>query len=163
MKIFIYIVISIVAISVIAGFFIVGSPQEERLRRFDEKRVSDLQFFQSEIINFWMNKGKLPEKLSDLRDDIRGIAIPTDPETGAEYGYNIKSPESFSLCAVFSRPSLEYDNGYSRSITAKPLSVPVYSGDYYGGENWVHGGGNICFERTIDKEIYIPRKEILKK
>lgn len=161
MKIFIYFVISVVVVSVIAGFFIVGSPKEERLRRFDERRVGDLQFLQSEIINFWMNKGKLPEKLSALRDDIRGVAIPFDPETGTEYGYNIKNPESFSLCAVFSRPSLEFDVNYTRSTTVKP--APVYPGGYYGADNWAHNEGNVCFERTIDKEIYIPRKEALKK
>ena len=160
MKLFIYAVISVVAISVIAGFFIVGSPKEERLRDIDERRVGNLQFLQSELINYWINKGKLPDKLSDLRDDIRGVAIPMDPETGVEYGYNIKNPESFSLCAVFVRPSLGFDDQYAKSIPVKAPSI--HPGEYYGADNWAHGEGNVCFERTIDKEIYIPRKEVLK-
>src|SRR3989344_1036136 len=129
MKLFIYAVISVVAISVIAGFFIVGSPKEERLRDIDERRVGNLQFLQSELINYWINKGKLPDKLSDLRDDIRGVAIPMDPETGVEYGYNIKNPESFSLCAVFARPSLGFDDQYAKSIPVKAPSI--HPGEYY--------------------------------
>src|SRR3989338_2782892 len=147
MKFFIYTIISIVGISVIAGFFIVGSPQEERLRRFDERRVGDLQSIQGELINYWLNKSKLPDALDLLRDDIRGIVMPVDPETGENYTYVVKGPEAFSLCAVFVRPSLG------------KLQVPPY---LWAGDNWEHDAGPVCFERTIDKDIYVPRKEAAK-
>src|SRR3989338_8982898 len=89
MKFFIYFIITIVAVAVVAGFFIVGSPQEERLRRFDEQRVSDLQNLQYQILNYWQNKNKLPVVLSDLRDDISGFVPPVNPESGAEYGFRV--------------------------------------------------------------------------
>lgn len=146
MRYFVYMVIGIVAAAVVAGFFIVGSPQEERLRRFDERRVQDLQFLQSEIINYWINKGRLPENLSLLEDDIRGVRIPKDPETDTDYLYTVKGLESFSLCANFAKTSLGQTAG-------KP--APVYPiGRYYGRQNWEHKAGLICFERTIDKELY---------
>lgn len=152
MKYFIYTIIAIVAASVIAGFFIVGSPKEERLRRFDERRVSDLQFIQSELINYWLNKGKLPDSLEMLKDDIRGISAPVDPGTRELYTYIVKEPESFSLCAVFSRPSIG-----KRQNLEKP--IPRLEGYYGAGDNWEHEAGPVCFERVIDKELYPPRKK----
>jgi len=62
-KVFAYATSTILLVAVIAGFFIVGSPQEGRLRRFDEQRVQNLQFLQSEIVSFWINKERLPKSL----------------------------------------------------------------------------------------------------
>ncbi|KKU91798.1 MAG: hypothetical protein UY23_C0001G0404 [Candidatus Jorgensenbacteria bacterium GW2011_GWA1_48_11] len=146
MKFFVYAVILIVAAAVVAGFFMVGSPQEERLRRFDDKRVSDLQFLQSEIISYWQNKNKLPDDLVALRDDIRGIYPPNDPESGAAYGYEVRGPLSFSLCANFVLPSLDRNE--------PAVAAPYGPTSYYASQNWTHDAGSVCFERTIDKDIY---------
>lgn len=147
-KFFVYGVVAVVAASIIAGFFIIGSPGEERVRRFDARRISDLQFIQSEVINFWTNKQKLPENLSLLRDDIRGVSIPKDPETGAEYEYTILGGTKFALCASFSRPTETYGAPAQKPIPAEP---------YIGVENWEHKEGHVCFERTIDPDIYRPK------
>lgn len=150
MKYFIYAILGIVGIAVAAGFFIVGSPKEERLRRFDERRIQDLQFLQSEIVNYWQNKNRLPAKLSDIRDDIRGVAAPNDPETGVMYEYNVKKSETFELCATF---NLSVSN---RSTAAAPVTPPPGYPKSPFGENWDHASGHTCFERTIDKEFYKP-------
>lgn len=152
MKYFVYTIIGIVAVAVIAGFFIVGSPKEERLRRFDERRVQDLQFIQGEIVYHWQNKTKLPENLAALRDDIRGVVAPKDPETGADYVYEIKGPESFSLCANFNRPSL------SESDAGLRPAVPYPAEPYYVQQNWEHKDGFVCFDRKIDRDLYPPTK-----
>ena len=149
MKCFTITIIVIVGIAVIAGFFVVGSPQEERLRRFDDQRVNDLQLLQMELVNYWQNKQVLPASLSLLKDDIKGFVPPKDPQTGFDYGYEAKGTESFSLCADFSRPSLE-------EMSKPAIAVPM--GSYGPGENWQHGAGRICFDRTIDKELYKPIK-----
>jgi len=150
-KYFVYAVIILVAAAAIAGFFIVGSPQKERLRKFDERRISDLQFLQSEIINYWIKKEKLPENLVLLKDDIRGVQIPKDPESGTDYGYEILSLESFKLCANFVLPSF--------GVGDSKIPQPAYPGGvYYGESNWDHEAGPACFERKIDKEIYKPEK-----
>ncbi len=148
MKVFIYSIVGIVIASVIAGFFLVGSPFEQRIRRIDERRVSDLQFIQSEIINYWTNKEKLPENLSLLRDDIRGVSIPVDPETGAEYEYKIIGERKFALCASFSRATESSGAPTQKLVPAEP---------YVGIENWEHREGWVCFERTIDPDIYRPK------
>lgn len=153
MKYFIYTIISIVTISVIAGFFIVGSPREERLRRFDQQRVEHLQFLQSELINYWINKSQLPANLSLLKDDLRGISIPADPEiAGRAYDYKITGPLAFQLCAEFNLPSLSTAYTYE----GKPRPVDPY----YAGQNWSHEAGRTCFDRAIDKDFYKPVKPV---
>ena len=150
------------AISVIAGFFIVGSPQSERLRRFDDQRVSDLQIIQGQIIYYWQNKEKLPAKLDDLKDPISGFTPDKDPETGADYGYEVKgdlsakggsaSDGEFSLCANFNLSNL--------SSGAPAIELPTYPPQHYPKSsdiNWEHGAGYVCFERKIDPELYKPR------
>lgn len=150
MKYFVYVVIGIVAVAVVAGFFVVGSPQTERLRKFDERRVSDLQYIQSEIINYWVNKEKLPESLAVLPDSLRGVTVPKDPQTDADYIYRIDDATAlkFSLCA-----------GFALASGVEPAGVPkpIYRGEPYQSESWSHGAGQYCFERTIDRDFYRPK------
>ena len=139
-------VISIVIIaSIITGFFIVGSPSKQRLYKFDERRINDLQMIQGEIINQWIQKEKLPAALGDLKNSISGFAPPKDPETNADYEYKILSNISFELCAVFKT------KGISTSRTEVRTPVPYY--EPY-NQNWEHGIGRVCFKRDIDPQIY---------
>lgn len=143
-KIFDLVVVALVVAAVIFGFYVAGSPFAERARRFDERRISDLQIIQSEIINFWQRKEKLPQSLGELKDDIRGFTPPVDPETGKFYEYRTTGDLSFELCAVF--------NASNKNQT--PAGVPKPEGPY-GGESWLHEAGRVCFSRTIDPEIYL--------
>lgn len=152
MKYFVTIVIVLVAATTIVGLFVVGSPEQERLRRFDATRINNLQFVQSEIVAFWQNKQTLPPSLDALKDDIRGIIIPTDPVTKQPYEYSIKGPETFVLCANFAVQSDSAGmDSYSYPHPAYPGYVPVI-----GEGQWNHDTGNVCFERTIDKDRYTP-------
>ena len=83
------------------GFDIIGSPFAQRSKRFDERRVSDLQTIQNYITNYWQNKEKLPTNLRDLEDPLLGVIIPVDPETGGQYEYRIIASLKFELCATF--------------------------------------------------------------
>jgi len=53
---------------------------------------------------------------------------------------------SFQLCATF--------NADSTSNSAA-MSKPIYAGDTT-NENWQHGTGEVCFDRTIDPDKYPP-------
>src|SRR3989344_7067043 len=152
-RIFIYAIIAIVALTVAAGFFIVGSPQSERLRRFDDQRVSDLQIIQGQIIYYWQNKEKLPAKLDDLKDTISGYAPAKDPETGLDYIYKVKGNLGFALCANFNLLSYESVKPY--------IELPTYPTQYrsIGDSNWDHAAGYACFDRTIDPELYKPAQK----
>ncbi len=149
MKYFVYTIITVVAATIVAGFFIVGSPKTERLRRFDEQRVSHLQIIQSEVLNFWMNKDRLPKNLDELTDSIRGFQAPADPENQLSYDYKTTGALSFELCGNFNLASEEMT-----LRTPKPLYYP----EPYGQENWQHGADKVCFDRTIDEELYKPPK-----
>lgn len=145
LRCFVWIISGLVAITVITGFFIIGSPAQERVRRFDQQRINNLQNIQSEIVNYWFNKRVLPENLSALENSISGYKTPTDPLTGKPYAYTVKGFESFELCAVFGLDSGDSEN-------QAPTAPKPIDGGY--NQNWQYNAGETCFERTIDKELY---------
>lgn len=140
----------LVVISIVAGFFIVGTPQQARLYRFDSQKVSDLQNLQWQVVNYWQQKQELPLTLSALEDPIAGFSVPLDPQTNEPYTYSKKGPASFELCATFNAEDMFAPNASTRPVAAVPYEVKV------GGNSWEHGAGNVCFERTIDPERYPP-------
>ena len=125
MKYFIYTIIAVVLAAIVTGFIIAGSPQQERLRQFDNQRLNALQILQSEIISYWTNKNRLPENLNLLEDSIRGFRVPIDPQTDDSYTYQINGPLSFTLCATFNLPSLD-----SEPQRGMPKAVPYPYGGY---------------------------------
>lgn len=141
---------------VIAGFFIIGTPQEMRMLRFDEQKVSDLQGLQYQVVNYWQQKQTLPASLDALADPISGYMIPLDPQTNTPYRYETTGKNSFTICATFNQESVDM-----AGKGAYPSSEYGYRGDMavnYPGmlmnENWQHGAGETCFERTIDPDLY---------
>jgi hypothetical protein len=146
---------AVVLISIVSGFFIVGSPAKQRQIRFDERRVGDLQNIQGSVINYWTQKNTLPVKLEDLNDSISGFMPPLDPESSLAYSYEILTPLSFKLCAEFRLASLDKKYGVKNGMSSP--AVDYYKG-YYGGpsENWSHEAGRQCFDRTIDPQLYKP-------
>ncbi len=134
---------------IIGAFIIVGSPNSARLVQFDQQKISDLQGIQYQIVNYWQRKETLPNTLSDLNDPISGYIAPQDPQSKANYEYNIKDETnlSFELCATFNK---EGNDQYSPQAT--PVSV-IGKGS---ADNWTHVSGRVCFKRTIDKQLYPP-------
>src|SRR3989338_8155567 len=119
----------IIALAVIVyGFYLAGSPFKQRLVRFDNQRVSDLQTLQSQIVYYWQQKDKLPQSLDALKDSISGFVPPKDSDTNQPYEYNVTGNLSFELCANF---SLTSGSEYS---SASPKVMPL--GGF--GENWEH-------------------------
>lgn len=131
----------LVILSITAGFFIMGSPAQVRLYRFDDQKVQDLTNIQWQLVNYYQQKERLPDALSELEDPISGFITPTDPQTGETYLYQKEGDESFRLCAQF--------NTESRQSPTRP----TYNGI---SENWEHAEGETCFSRVIDPERYPP-------
>lgn len=150
MRWFVYAMVAIVAATIVAGFVTAGSPFAERARRFDERRVQSLQEIQWQIVNYWQRKEKLPAALDDLRDPISGFVPPADPETGASYEYRVSSPLAFELCANFKTAS---ETIQPDSRPAIPKAFPIVPGAPQ-FDNWTHVAGRVCFERSIDPELY---------
>ena len=145
-KILAWILSIVVLASVVAGFFIIGTPAEQRDRRFDEERVGDLRVLQGEIINYWIQKEALPAGLSDLQDSISGFVPPEDPATDLPYEYYVIEDLSFELCAVFETSSKDFGSGYKGEGYVSPYESFQ--------QNWEHEAERTCFERTIDPDFY---------
>lgn len=137
----------VVAAAILSGFLIMGTPGEVRLYRFDSQKVSDLQNVQWQIVNYWQQKGKLPVTLAETEDPIGGYTIPKDPQTGEQYRFEVTGPLAFKLCADFNKESQDVERQAA-------IAQPSYYGGEMKGENWVHGEGETCFDRTIDPERY---------
>jgi hypothetical protein len=149
LDLFSWVIVAIVVLTVAWGFAVIGSPFQQRNKRFDERRVQDLQIMQNYITNYWQNKERLPVSLSDLEDPLLGIVIPVDPETGGLYEYRVTDDLIFELCAMFSTES-KYGQG------AVPEMYSRGSQNY----SWQHGVGRICFERTIDPDFFEKGKAV---
>lgn len=152
---------------VVWGFFIVGSPFDQRAFRFDEERTHDLSSIQWQIVNYWQQNNKLPTTLSDLSDSISGYSVPKDPETFNDYEYSSSESTNpnrwtFSLCAIFSRASqdLKGRGEYYPSMNVSSTYDLTYPNPMSG--LWDHPAGRTCFERNIDPKKYpvIPMKGV---
>lgn len=151
-KILAWILSFVVLASVVAGFFIVGTPREQRDRRFDEQRVDNLQVLQDRIINYWIQKEALPQAPTELEDSISGFVAPEDPESDLPYEYKIIDSLSFELCATFKTSSKDF------GLSSKGIKS-FYPYDSF-KQNWDHEAERTCFTRIIDPELYKDNEQL---
>lgn len=138
-------------IGVVLGFASAGSPGEERARKFDTQRASDLRQLASGIEYFARENKKLPSDLEELKNDTRTSYYARsikDPETEKEYEYRVISDNLnnylgkavYELCADFSLSSEEI-------LSA---SGSDYYGSYYDDDIWVtHEKGRSCDQKDV--------------
>jgi hypothetical protein len=138
----------LVVVAIVAGFFIIGTPQQIRAQKQDAIRVQDLQNIQWQVVNYWQQKESLPADLAELNDPISNNIIPTDPQTKEQYTYKRTSPLDFQLCATFAQES---DGGVN---SGKSIAMPAMAAA--APDNWAHAAGDVCFDRSIDPERYPP-------
>ena len=145
-KIFGGVALALVLGSIIASFFIVGTPAAQRDLRFDYQRINDLQNIQSQIVNHWTRDGSMPKSLEDLQDSISGEIVPVDPENGESYKYTLLKDNRFTLCATFARENDRepYDN----------YSIRTPTGEKMVEGSWKHKAGEQCFDRFVDPKRY---------
>lgn len=115
--------IAVVAVAVVAGLTLSGSPAEQRLLRFDEQRVSELTQLTSAAQRRWDREQRLPDTAADLLDGRFFTRLPRDPTTGQPYEYRVTGPRRYEVCATFDRSSR-----------------PDLADDF-----WFHEAGRRCF------------------
>ena len=103
------------------GFYLIGPPADERARRIDARRQSDLQQLRAVVDVYWTRHNRLPASLDEIARETGTGVYSRDPERGEAYEYSQKSPDSYELCATFTRDS-------------------ETQGDF-----WSHGAGRRCF------------------
>ena len=162
-KAFDWLVVIVVLVGIVSGFFIAGTPKNQRLVRLDERRISDLQTIQWQIINYWQRKEVLPPTLNELMDPISGFVLPRDPANGGLYEYKAITNLMFELCASFDTTTSAAGD-QSLPMMAKPVPVG-YGPDYNRLDSvgaWDHQEGRVCFKRDIDPQLYPPLNKELK-
>ncbi|NNK62817.1 MAG: hypothetical protein HKO98_06360 [Gemmatimonadetes bacterium] len=125
---------AVIAVSIVIGIVIIGSPTEGRFRQLDSGRIGDLQGIMRATDLFWSRTDRLPESLEELAADPRASVRIVDPGTGEPYVYRVTSPDTYELCATFDRES--------RVVPARDAA-----------EFWRHGPGPTCFELEVDKNV----------
>jgi len=123
--------LSLVVLAVIIiAVSLLDSPAQERLRRLDERRMSDLREIANAVDIYWTREGILPNVLDDLADEKGCFAELVDPETGAAYEYRVIDEDSYELCATFDTEDAASDR------------------DPYFKDLWHRGIGRQCFTLT---------------
>jgi hypothetical protein len=122
----------VVVAAVVAGFFALGSPSQERLRQLDLRRIDDLREIADDVMGIYTaaDGGVLPDSLAQIAflPNVRR----RDPVTNVVYAYRKLAADRFELCARFDLPAEETD----------PRT-------FHGG--WAHGAGEVCFEFKADR------------
>jgi len=121
---------SVVILAVIAGLIISGSPTEQRLKRLDKNRESDLLRLSIAVDSYWDRTKELPKSLTQMVDGRRLNRLPTDPVTGIPYEYHVDGDGQYRLCAQFDRASKQEDEA----------------------DFWAHPQGQKCYSMNADQE-----------
>lgn len=123
----------LVVVVIICGFVTIGSPQKQRLMRYDAQKIQALQTIESDLRSYVQNTGALPKSLDTLYQSVYAYGRPTltPPDNSGPYTYTVLESGIFELCATFNLPSSD-------------AAVHTF-------ENvWSHDAGNVCFTRTLE-------------
>ncbi len=127
-------------LTTVAGLWFAGSPQQERRRSLDQRRIGDLNTLAEAIDAYARENRVLPAALDQVVDfrfsNVRSIR---DPETGAPYDYIGLDSLRYQLCATFELPD--------SATTAS---------DERGSRFWSHGSGHHCFTLTLPRATRVP-------
>lgn len=136
------ITLAVILTSIVLGFTVLGSPGTQRLIKYDNQKISDLQNLQWQIMNYWQTYGMIPEGWTNMM---------TDHQTQKPYEYKKTGDLNFELCAEFNHKSMM---NQKQSLTLMQTEYPTKEG-VMRNDNWEHGVGKKCFEKIID-----PNKDI---
>lgn len=132
---------SVVVVAVlILGFMHSDTPQEVRQMRLDQEQITALSDMDWRINDHYQLNKTLPESIGDL---YIGIPVPEAPEGREAYEYNVIDEDTYELCAVFAYPSVQ-----TGMEVARPTMMPENGSMKNPYNNWDHGAGRTCFERT---------------
>lgn len=126
--------------SIVWGFVVLGSPRTQRLYKYDDAKVSELQNINSAIQSYYSINGVLPKDFTDLATLNYGING-LDSQTQKPYEYTVKTKNTYELCAEFNKASVD---ATEPNIYARPI----------GYTSWSHSAGRHCFPQTINPNMY---------
>ncbi len=136
----------LVIASVVWGFVVLGSPHTQRMYKYDEQKVMDLQNLNGQIQTYYGMNLKLPVNLDALLEMNYYNTATKDAQTGLPYEYVKSTDTTYSLCAVFNKDSKE-----ATDSRAYPYSYEA---------TWSHPAGRHCFTQKINPSNYPPKPVI---
>lgn len=158
-------VVALVLIVVGVGLYLAGSPNTERLRRFDDQRVQALENIAGTVDNFYLQENRLPNSLDELtipttqKSGYTGqkpysyyIYTSKDPRTGAPYEYRPVDTKIYEVCADFDQEKINPDQNNGEYPRVPYPAYPVDSGSVF---PWKHGVGRTCF--SLNAEVRTSR------
>jgi hypothetical protein len=122
----------VVLTAIVTGIVMLGSPAEERARRFDRYLVAQLEDLKTSIYTYYSNHGQLPPSLAELRKETRSFRVSDNLSPGPDNRYRVLGAEQFELCGTFERES-----------------EPRQPGS--GADVWQHPAGAHCFTLKVEK------------
>ncbi len=126
---------AVVAVALIAGLVVAGSPGRARARQLDSRRETDLAAIASAIDRYWIWHERLPNSLEELSSERRvSLRSVGDPESSLAYQYRITGDRTYELCATFDTPE--------REPGSRADALP-------GNEFWRHPAGRHCFQVEV--------------
>lgn len=120
----------VTALAVAAGVWVIDSPSQQRLKRLDSARISDLRTLEIATRNYWRENDALPPNIGTLISQPGMQLTWQDPAGGPDYRYRPLDATHYELCAQFD----------TDSASEQPRG-PVNA--------WAHPAGNHCFRRAI--------------
>ncbi|ESA35064.1 hypothetical protein N836_13895 [Leptolyngbya sp. Heron Island J] len=118
-----------VAAGAIAGFWMLGTPGQQRLITSDRQRLEDLHAIANTL--YWQNQDQEDYVLPDALDNIDQRQ---DPITQEPYSYSKIDDILYQLCADFATDSSTYRLAHTNN------------------QAWQHPQGRYCFELDISQQ-----------
>lgn len=122
---------AVVVTVVIIGFVQIDSPGVARMRRFDDRRIEDLQALQLTIEWYWNEHDSLPQSLEAALSQRKITSGLADPMSDKPYEYTVLDSNTYEICAEFQLATSEPNYG-----------APGF---------WYHGAGRECFKRKAER------------
>lgn len=134
-------VLAATGLVLVLGFLYAGSPQEERMRRFDQQRTDRLNQISYAVESYYQTNNRLPMNISEVFGHIRASISP-DPVTGLPFSYTVLTDTTYELCAEF---DLATEDPASKAMY-QPLTQPNF---------WLHDAGRTCYTPTV-RPLVVP-------
>lgn len=95
----------LIVASVVVGFAVIGSPRTQRLVKYDELKISNLQSLVSEVRYYYERNNILPATLAELAQNAVYGGMYTDSQSNKPYVYEVVNDKTFKVCAEFNLDS----------------------------------------------------------
>jgi len=111
---------AIILAVIVFGFYLTGSPSENRILRQDEVRVSDLRNLRNAINQYQRQEKKAPSLLQEVFQNCAGKTgyqcSRLDGINAEDFEYSVRSEKTFELCTTFERAA-PFPRGGERKAT----------------------------------------------